>query len=320
MNHGSRFSPAAGRTVACLILPGLLCLGLQGCRADHTKSKGPEARPGSATSRAEAHQPLRNVKEKPVVEPRKKKAAMDKVVFTILFDSRAVSARLGTGWGFACLVESNRGALLFDTGTDGRILLGNLEALGRDPSKIRRIVISHHHGDHTRGLAAVLSKSPGATVFLPSGVRRSLIRSVKAAGGKVSIVDKKTTLDDVFTVTGPLGGSIPEQALVVHTPRGITLVTGCAHPRIEKMLAKVKAMTGAQRIYGLIGGLHLSRAGTARIQKVIRSVRNHGVELLAAGHCTGNAALAAFAKAFPGKVKAIASGTVIEISRLTGAE
>lgn len=241
------------------------------------------------------------------------------MTFTILYDSRAVRAGLRTGWGFACLVTSTRGTLLFDAGRNGPSLLQNMKALGRDPARVTRVVISHAHSDHTGGLASVVSKAPGAAVFVPLGTRRSLTRSIVAAGGKVRVVAKHTPLDEVFTVTGPLGGSIPEQALVVRTAQGPVLVTGCGHPGIERMLDKVKAVTGHRRIYGLIGGLHLRRAGTARIRRVVRAIRDHGITLLAAGHCTGAAALAAFARAFPRNVQPAAAGTVIEIPPRTDA-
>lgn len=241
---------------------------------------------------------------------------MDKVVFKVLFDSKSISTSLAAGWGFACLVipPGSKGLLLFDTANDGRALLNNLKAMGYQPSSVQRIVISHSHGDHTGGLKALLSKSPGATVFLPSGVERSLVRSIEQAGGTARICEKKTVLDDVFTVSGPLGGSIPEQALLINTLKGVVVLTGCAHPRIEKMLPRLLAMTRYSSIYGLIGGLHLFGSGKARTEHVIQSIREHRIELLAAGHCTGDGALSTFARAFPEKMKAIRSGTVIEIS------
>jgi 7,8-dihydropterin-6-yl-methyl-4-(beta-D-ribofuranosyl)aminobenzene 5'-phosphate synthase len=236
------------------------------------------------------------------------------VKFTILFDRRAVDPSLGTGWGFSCLVQSDKGTLLFDTGADDQALMNNFETLGLDPSDVRQIVISHAHGDHTGGLMAILSKAPGATVFLPEGVSEDLVRAIEEAGGKPVTVDNKFDLDDVFTVTGPLGGAIPEQVLAVNTPRGVVVLTGCAHNKIENMLPQVKDMTGAPKIHGVVGGLHLFGSGTARIRKVIECLQNHGVELLGPAHCTGNTAVVALSKALPDGFVPLGSGQIIEVS------
>jgi metal-dependent hydrolase (beta-lactamase superfamily II) len=64
--------------------------------------------------------------------------------------------RLGTAWGFACVVETADDRILFDTGSDGGMLIANMHALGIDPSGMDALVISHEHWDHVGGIDALL--------------------------------------------------------------------------------------------------------------------------------------------------------------------
>jgi 7,8-dihydropterin-6-yl-methyl-4-(beta-D-ribofuranosyl)aminobenzene 5'-phosphate synthase len=62
--------------------------------------------------------------------------------------------------GFACTVRAHRGAerrtVLFDTGPDPLVLLGNAAKLGVDWGEIDAIMLSHGHFDHTGAVLAAL--------------------------------------------------------------------------------------------------------------------------------------------------------------------
>ena len=51
------------------------------------------------------------------------------VNLTIIYDNNPMKNGLQTDWGFACLVEVGKTKLLFDTGDNGGILLGNMAKL-----------------------------------------------------------------------------------------------------------------------------------------------------------------------------------------------
>jgi 7,8-dihydropterin-6-yl-methyl-4-(beta-D-ribofuranosyl)aminobenzene 5'-phosphate synthase len=57
--------------------------------------------------------------------------------------------------GFAAFLETEKGNYLFDTGK-GKTVVHNAAVLKKDLKSIKKIVLSHAHGDHTGGLPEVL--------------------------------------------------------------------------------------------------------------------------------------------------------------------
>jgi len=54
------------------------------------------------------------------------------------------------GQSFLLTIEDEK--ILFDTGGSGKVLLKNMENLNIDPNDISKLIISHGHDDHTKGL------------------------------------------------------------------------------------------------------------------------------------------------------------------------
>ena len=77
---------------------------------------------------------------------------------TVVYDNDLYRKDIGlqSDWGFSCLIESKDDKILFDTGTNGEILLNNIKKLNIDPFKINKIVISHEHKDHNGGLQTLI--------------------------------------------------------------------------------------------------------------------------------------------------------------------
>lgn len=55
-------------------------------------------------------------------------------------------------WGFAALVEADGYPILFDTGALPDTVLKNAQELNIDLAKVKDVILSHNHSDHTGGL------------------------------------------------------------------------------------------------------------------------------------------------------------------------
>ncbi len=54
------------------------------------------------------------------------------ITITMLFNNVAHDQHILTGWGLACLIEGRDKTILFDTGSDGRVLISNMKELWAD--------------------------------------------------------------------------------------------------------------------------------------------------------------------------------------------
>ncbi|HDI06680.1 MAG TPA: MBL fold metallo-hydrolase [Candidatus Aenigmarchaeota archaeon] len=164
---------------------------------------------------------------------------------TLIYDNEVYKEGLEADWGFSCLVEAENKKILFDTGASGRILLSNMEKLKIEPSSIDEVFISHPHFDHTGGLSDFLDKNRNVKIYVPSSFKENLNAK------EVIYVKEKIKLHEHIFSTGELEGI--EQSLCVKTEKGIVVIVGCSHPKLENIL-KVASQFG--KVYALIGGLH----------------------------------------------------------------
>jgi len=167
----------------------------------------------------------------------------------ILYDNDAEGG-FRKGWGFSCLVGEE---LLFDTGADPSILLSNMRRFDVELGRIRKIFLSHEHGDHVGGVQ-ILERLGRIKVFVPSSFSSRLKEWLKSHPNAelVETTAKQEICHGMFT-TGDLGNGLKEQSLIVQTKNGLTVVTGCSHPGLENIL-RLASKFG--EIYGVIGGFH----------------------------------------------------------------
>ncbi|MFL7793408.1 MAG: MBL fold metallo-hydrolase [Anaerolineae bacterium] len=222
--------------------------------------------------------------------------AVEMVTFTILYDNNAYDPALQTDWGFACMVETAKATVLFDTGGNGTILMDNMAALGFDPHAIDAVVLSHAHGDHTGGLAKLLDTGARPVVYVPAAFPASFKTDVRARTDLVEVTDSIEILPGIYT-SGEVGSGIVEQALVVETGEGVVVITGCAHPGVVQMVRRSKEAAGGE-VALVMGGFHLGSASRNRIETIIADLRDLGVQRVAPCHCTGDVARQMFADAF----------------------
>ena len=212
---------------------------------------------------------------------------------TIVFNNIPYDTNLRTGWGFACLIEGLQQTILFDTGSDGNILLSNMKSLGIDPRTVSAVVLSHIHADHCGGLEKFLRQNPEVTIYLPESFPASFRQAIQDCGAHVKTVGKPAQLFAQVHSTGEMGEWIKEQSLILETPKGLVIITGCAHPGIVHIAEEAKGIL-KKDIYMVVGGFHLAGTSTMRIRDIIQKLKELGVEKVAPSHCTGEEAIGLF--------------------------
>lgn len=233
----------------------------------------------------------------------------------ILFDRDAENRKLHTGWGISFLVDDK---ILFDTGENGSWLMANMKILKADISKIEAVVISHDHWDHQGGLWELLKKKKGLTVYTCPNFSAEFKNKVKKFGGNLKETKKTTEiLKDIF-VTGEIAGEykgkyMPEQALVIKTGNGISVITGCAHPGIIKILKTVKRNFPKKDIYAVFGGFHLMDKDKQFIEIIADEFKKIGIKKAGATHCSGPAAEEIFKLKYKNNFLPVKVGMEIEL-------
>lgn len=228
--------------------------------------------------------------------------------FTTIYDNTSLHAHLVPKWGFSCLLGND---LLFDTGGDSHTLLSNMAKMGIDPAWIRTVVLSHPHGDHTDGLAGLLSTGIRPMVYAPCSFPMRFKADVRSLTTLVEVHGPVDIRPGIHT-TGEVGSRIAEQALAVETGEGLVVITGCAHPSIVEMVRRAREITGG-KVALAMGGFHLGDTSQRQVKAIIADLRNLGVRKVAPCHCTGDRAIRVFAEEYgPDFVKA-GAGMILEI-------
>lgn len=258
----------------------------------------------------------------------------------ILSDDRSAWG-LEARHGLSILVEADGRKMLLDAGQKGEAA-ANAKSLGVDLAQMEAVVLSHGHYDHCGGLLKILKAAPQATVYchrralderysqkdglarpvgMPPGVREHLMglgrqkfkrpcrsRQVLPGVWTTGAVARRSPFEhpeDYFTLDRE--GKIPDpivddQGLWIETPRGLVVVTGCAHAGIVNTVRQAIKFSVRRHLQAVIGGFHLGSAGSERLERTARELKALKPGLVVACHCTGQAAEArlegALGKAF----------------------
>jgi 7,8-dihydropterin-6-yl-methyl-4-(beta-D-ribofuranosyl)aminobenzene 5'-phosphate synthase len=258
------------------------------------------------------------------------------VKITTLVDNTADSGCLAE-WGLSILVEVDGRRVLLDTGASA-LVVHNARTLGVSLNSLDYIVLSHGHYDHTGGLLEVLKSSQDTRVVAHPHVwhdRYSGRRTgpklniglpftrdeLKEHGALLELTTEPLQITPRLFLSGevPLQTDfeqvdeglfcetsrgvepdlvVDELSLAVKTDEGLVVILGCAHRGPVNIIKHFKKIIGEERIYAVVGGMHLLHADVGRIEKTIEAFRHLGVERVACSHCTGPVATAMFAKEF----------------------
>jgi len=212
----------------------------------------------------------------------------------ILYDNEAREG-FRAGWGFSCWISAEKN-ILFDTGWDSSVLLHNMKQLNLNPADIDILFISHQHWDHTGGIGSVLDRcSP--EVWVPKSFSEHMKGEISQRADLHEVKNSARISDGIYT-TGELASSIREQSLIIESPKGLIVITGCAHPGIDEILERAEKFG---KIYALIGGFH----GFDKLEIL------NEIPLLMPCHCTQHREK--IAELFPSSYKEIHVGDIIEI-------
>lgn len=272
---------------------------------------------------------------------------------TAIVENTAGTLDAAGEWGLALWIQADEHRVLSDTG-QGHTLLQNARLLGIDLATAEALIISHGHSDHTGGIAALIDAGfRGKTYIHPAAMKgkyqREKIPPARAKGippasyqallsGGVAVVEtpgptqvapgiivtgaiprrnayedipEPFFLDEECTQRDPL---VDDQALLIETPQGWAVITGCGHSGLINTLNYAKELTGDGRIFSVIGGFHLFRATAERIKATTENLQAFGAELIAPCHCTGFEATGALQNQFGRRVVALRAGLTVSIS------
>lgn len=232
-------------------------------------------------------------------------------------------------------MEDEGSRLLLDVGYSD-VFIRNAEAFGLDLETLDKIVISHGHDDHTRGLKYYFEKEhkkPVTLIAHPDAFKEKISEGLNI--GAPILEQELSQKCNLVLTREPMSispnliflGEIPESndfegrrafgeqsgtngpepdylmddtALVYKSPRGIYIITGCSHSGICNIIEYAKAVCGDSRVLGLIGGLHLFEV-TEQAQKTADYLKQHPIKELYPCHCTSFAVKAELHKALPVK-------------------
>jgi 7,8-dihydropterin-6-yl-methyl-4-(beta-D-ribofuranosyl)aminobenzene 5'-phosphate synthase len=106
---------------------------------------------------------------------------------------------------------------------------------------------------------------------------------------------------------------MPEQAIVLKTDNGISVLTGCAHPGIVDMLYLIKKHFQKEKMYFVGGGFHLMDTHKDNIENTVNAFKELGIQKAGPSHCSGDLAENIFKKEYGNNFMTLKAGQVINV-------
>ncbi|MGA7280086.1 MAG: MBL fold metallo-hydrolase [Desulfocapsaceae bacterium] len=272
-----------------------------------------------------------------------------KIKFTTLCENTVGSPGFAGEWGLSVLVQIDDHNILFDTGAESAAVK-NADKIGFDLKTVHTIVLSHAHRDHTGGLREILKRTAHPKIIAHPAVwnpkfkqvmpdeplqyngipfRREEIEkdaelclstepvqlsvSALTSGEIAQTTDFETTGRQYFFKENQdlhQDDFLDEQALIIQTPEGLVIVSGCAHRGIINTIRHAQRITGEERVHTVLGGTHLYPKEQSEVGKSISALMKLGVKNIGVSHCTGLPAAMQLASAFGDRFFLNNTGTV----------
>ncbi|MBE9143772.1 MBL fold metallo-hydrolase [Planktothrix mougeotii] len=267
-------------------------------------------------------------------------------VLTVLVENTASGRGLLGEHGLSYLIEAGESRILFDTG-QGLVLQHNAKQLGINLQNLDAVVLSHGHYDHAGGLIKVLEECNYTQLFLHPSALQPKFSNRGEIGSPIQDkelltqkfrqliwTDQPTEIIPGVFVTGTIprvnswedtGGNfwqdsqhnqvdliLDDQALFIDAPEGLVVILGCAHAGVINTLNYITKLTGKEKVYAVIGGMHLLNASRERLQATAETLTQYQVQIIGANHCTGMKAIAFLWHQFVGRCVGCQVGTRLE--------
>ena len=213
--------------------------------------------------------------------------------------------------GVLSLYPLNGERILFDSGGSGSLLLSNLEALNISPEQIETVILSHEHDDHTGGLQSLLNAGTEPILYIPPSFSSGFKNRFRNQTELIEVSPGMELAEGIYSL-GEMPGPPPEQGIVLDTDLGLVIITGCAHPGVDRMVREAVNLF-EKEIYLVLGGFHLGNEDDARVNQIIAELQNLGVKHAAPCHCTGDRAISLFRNAFGEGFIQLGVGAVISL-------
>lgn len=179
---------------------------------------------------------------------------------TVLADSIALNKECKSSYGLSMHVrlhydDNSIRSFLFDTSESWATLRHNIKALNIK-CDFRKVVISHWHRDHYGGLKGVVEYCNEVTrVYGPT--RWLICKELEKLGVDFVECRGKIQVYKGVWIIGPISGSLEVALKVYIEGLGPVILTGCGHAGVTRILRW--ALNSKEKLYGIIGGLHIRR-------------------------------------------------------------
>ena len=244
-----------------------------------------------------------------------------------LIENKEGICGLQNEFGLSFLIKDENKTFIFDTGKTGEFIK-NADKLNINLKDVKDMVLSHSHFDHTGGVKTFTEKCNSdytlhvnKTFFeekhriteviheflgnnfdekylLNYGVKIHYLENDEYKISKnITLHTNFKSINNFETPTRYyfrkiydnyiLDNMEDEIAAVMETKKGLLIICGCSHIGIANIVENIRLRTG-KKIYGIAGGLHLTKASDERMDAVLNYFKETGIEFFAVSHCTGD--------------------------------